>query len=283
MACSYPAPGQCEVVVLRLTTMSTLENSGQRSCVAVGEFHGGRTSRLHAISHPFRWFPEFLEILHKRSRTQARLLALPCSSAWCRTWRVAFSLACQLVFVGLDAWQVTGLTGPISKPVSVGCPRSNRDFNPWLLLLIPPVGGSSAAGSSSVRPEAEGHGTDSVIAAYHHKQGAMRGRVPLVKMVASASPWERGIRGREGPMLRSAPGFVGHRQALHMAWPNAHLLAAGMSAGIAAIFRALWPAPCSLPKSLPLARVRTGSHHANAFQRGGLQHFGIFFGWEPLF
>ena len=35
-------------------------------------------------------------------------------------------------------------------------------------------------------PEAEGHGTDAAVAAYHQRGGEVRGRIPLVKAITSA-------------------------------------------------------------------------------------------------
>ena len=51
-----------------------------------------------------------------------------------------------------------------------------------------PDGGRTLSGVIvfTFAPEAEGHGTDSVIAAYHYHQGQIRPRVPLVKIIASA-------------------------------------------------------------------------------------------------
>src|SRR6185369_361569 len=115
-------------------------------------------------------------------------------------------------------------------------------FNPWLLLLVPVLGGL-VSGYLVFRfaPEAEGHGTDSVIAAYHHKQGYIRPRVPLIKLVASAlTIGSGGSGGREGPIAQIGAGF-GSLLATLLRYRVAErrvLLAAGMGAGIAAIFRA---------------------------------------------
>ncbi len=101
-------------------------------------------------------------------------------------------------------------------------------------------------------PEAEGHGTDAVIGAYHHKQGFIRGRVPIVKLLSSAiTIGTGGSGGREGPIAQIGAGFgslLG--RLLHLtAAERRILLAAGMGAGVAAIFRALSPAPSSPPRS----------------------------------
>ena len=53
--------------------------------------------------------------------------------------------------------------------------------------MVPALGGlTSGVLVYTLAPEAEGHGTDSVIAAYHNRQGLIRPRVPLVKIFASA-------------------------------------------------------------------------------------------------
>ncbi len=243
------------------------------------------------FSHPFRWFPEFLEILHKRSRTQARLLALAMLvGVVAGLGAVAFSLACQLVLhLGLDAVAGYRAHGPHFEARVGWLPESDRDFNPWLLLLIPPVGGL-LSGWIVFRfaPEAEGHGTDSVIAAYHHKQGAMRGRVPLVKMVASAiTLGTGGSGGREGPIAQIGAGFGSViARLLHMRVAERRiLLAAGMGAGIAAIFRA--PLAGALFASEVL--YRSPEFEPEVIMPGAISSvvaystFGVFFGWEPLF
>ena len=52
-------------------------------------------------------------------------------------------------------------------------------------------------------PEAEGHGTDAAIAAYHFHEGQIRARVPWVKLVASAlTIGTGGSGGREGPIAQ---------------------------------------------------------------------------------
>ncbi len=64
------------------------------------------------------------------------------------------------------------------------------------------------ASSTDFAPEAEGHGTDAAIAAYHHNPRGIRGRVPLVKLVASAvTIGSGGSAGREGPTAQISAGF----------------------------------------------------------------------------
>lgn len=82
-------------------------------------------------------------------------------------------------------------------------------FHPWLLLLIPTLGGIvSGVLVFTLAPEAEGHGTDAVIAAYQHRQGQIRPRVPLIKIIASAiTLGTGGSGGREGPIAQIGAGL----------------------------------------------------------------------------
>ena len=60
-------------------------------------------------------------------------------------------------------------------------------FVPWMLLVVITIGGLiSGIIVYSLAPEAEGHGTDAAIKAYHHERGLIRVRVPLVKIICSA-------------------------------------------------------------------------------------------------
>ena len=76
--------------------------------------------------------------------------------------------------------------------------------------------------------------------------------MPLVKIVASAlTIGSGGSGGREGPIAQIGAGFGSFLAGLLRLRPAERriLMAAGMGAGIAAIFRAPWPARCLPPKS----------------------------------
>jgi len=112
----------------------------------------------------------------------------------------------------------------------------------WLLVLIPTIGGLiSGIVVFKLAPEAEGHGTDAAIDAYHNKRGLIRPRVPLVKVFASAvTLGTGGSGGREGPIAQIGAGF-GSFLATRLRLTDTErrvLVAAGMGAGIGAIFRA---------------------------------------------
>lgn len=90
-------------------------------------------------------------------------------------------------------------------------------------------------------PEAEGHGTDAAIAAYHSQGGDVRARIPLVKAVTSAlTIGSGGVAGREGPTAQIAVGLgtvLANRLGLR-GQERRTLLLAAMAAGLAAMFRA---------------------------------------------
>ena len=140
----------------------------------------------------------------------------------------------------------------------------------------------------TLAPEAEGHGTDSVIAAYHYHQGQIRPRVPLVKIIASAlTLGTGGSGGREGPIAQIGAGFgsvLGNLLRLRPAERRV-LMAAGMGAGIGAIFRAplagtifaaevLYRSPEFEPEVIIPTGIASVISYCN---------FGVYSGWEPLF
>lgn len=111
----------------------------------------------------------------------------------------------------------------------------------WLILL--PAFGCwlSCLICRFYAPEATGHGTDAAIDAYHQKGGRIRGRVPIVKAIASAlTIGSGGSGGREGPIAQIGAGagsWLGQRLGLSDRQCRV-LLAAGMAGGVGAIFRA---------------------------------------------
>jgi CIC family chloride channel protein len=201
---------------------------------------------------------------------------------------IAFYLACQVVVhYSLDA--VVGY-----RPNSPGgelplFAETSQPFRPWLLLIVPTVGGIlSGFLVYTLAPEAEGHGTDAAIAAYHHHQGRIRPRVPLVKIITSAlTIGTGGSGGREGPIAQIGAGFGSFLGALLRLRPAERriLMAAGMGAGVAAIFRA------PLAGALFAAEVLYFSpdFESEVIIPAGLASvmaycvFGFAFGWEPLF
>ena len=79
----------------------------------------------------------------------------------------------------------------------------------WALLLVPSAGGL-LAGLVIWRfaPETAGAGTGAVVDAFHNRDGQMRRRVPVVKLIATLfTLGSGGSAGREGPMAQIGAGF----------------------------------------------------------------------------
>ncbi|GIV62499.1 MAG: chloride channel protein [Rhodothermaceae bacterium] len=111
----------------------------------------------------------------------------------------------------------------------------------WLLFIIPALGGLLSGWIVfTFAPEAEGHGTDAVIRAFHREQGVIRPRVPLVKAIASAiTIGTGGSAGREGPIAQigAALGSLLATRLRLSVRERRILLIAGIAAGVGSIFR----------------------------------------------
>ncbi len=112
----------------------------------------------------------------------------------------------------------------------------------WLVVLVPAAGGLiSGALVFTLAPEAEGHGTDAMIRAFHRGGGAIRGRVPVIKAVASIiTMGTGGSAGQEGPIAQIGAGFGSVLGGLLKLPPTDRrlLMLAGAAVGVGAIFRA---------------------------------------------
>jgi len=112
----------------------------------------------------------------------------------------------------------------------------------WAVLLIPAVGGL-VCGWLVYRfaPEAEGHGTDAMVRAFHRQRGEIRPRVPVIKSIASVlTIGTGGSAGREGPIAQIGAGF-GSLLATRLQLgeqDRRQLMLAGAAGGIGAIFHA---------------------------------------------
>ncbi len=112
----------------------------------------------------------------------------------------------------------------------------------WLIPLVTTLGGLlTGLIVFTFAPEAEGHGTDSAIQAFHEKGGRIRTRIPLVKLVASAiTIGSGGSAGREGPTAQISAGFGSWLGGVLRLDDHDRRIAeaAGIGAGIGAIFKA---------------------------------------------
>lgn len=153
---------------------------------------------------------------------------------------IVFYLALQFgtyVFLGLiGGYHVPTPSGEGGIPGSAGFTR------PWAIPLVAGLGGLLAGLIVfGLAPEAEGHGTDSAIDAFHHNPKGIRARVSAVKIVASAlTIGSGGSGGREGPTGQISAGFA----SLLGRWTDLSTqttriaIAAGIGSGIGAIFSA---------------------------------------------
>lgn len=154
---------------------------------------------------------------------------------------VLFNYLCQL---GMHAFldQIAGYRPPAAGGEPPLFPPTQAPFSRWVLLFLPAVGGIFSGWLVyTFAPEAEGHGTDAAIDAYHNKGGFIRGRIPFVKTLASAiTITTGGSGGREGPIAQIGAGF-GSFLATRMKLSDRErriMLAAGIGAGVGSIFRA---------------------------------------------
>ena len=135
---------------------------------------------------------------------------------------------------------LAGYTPP--SPAGEGGAPITDAARPWALPLVVALGGLiSGILVFRFAPEAEGHGTDAAIAAYHHHPRGIRARIPVVKLVASAiTIGSGGSGGREGPTAQISAGFGSYLgRLLDLDARDARIaVAVGMAAGIGAIFRA---------------------------------------------
>lgn len=187
-------------------------------------------------THLAQWLQEF------RLRTAGKWLVLGSlvglvAGLGAILFHAGLQLLSSLVLNGLAGLPVES---PAGEPPLVQV--SGGTYRPWLILALPALGGLiSGLLTYWLAPEAAGHGTDAAIDAYHRKHGVIRTRVPLVKMITSiATIATGGSGGREGPIAQIGAGFGSFLATrLGLSARNRRiLLAAGVGAGVGAIFRA---------------------------------------------
>lgn len=134
---------------------------------------------------------------------------------------------------------IVGFYPPLPAGEGVSAVTSHPDL--WLIPVVAGLGGLVAGALVyGLAPEAEGHGTDEAIAAFHRKNGKIRRRIPLVKAIASAfTIGSGGSGGREGPTAQIAAGFgsfIG--DILNLPVHDRRIaVAVGIGAGIGSIFK----------------------------------------------
>lgn len=206
---------------------------------------------------------------------------------------VVGGLAAQ-IFVWLlavgEQMLIVGIAGYVAP--EPGIPDPSPVVGPWGLWLIPVVttlgGLLSGILVYGFAPEAEGHGTDAAVEAFHFKGGRVRPVVPAIKALASAiTIGSGGAAGREGPTAQISVG-ISSLLADFLRLPDEErrlLVVAGMAAGLAAIFKS--------PLGMAIFAVEI-LYAGMAFETEALIYTvvasvvayavnGLFVGWEPVF
>lgn len=158
---------------------------------------------------------------------------------------VMAALGAMAVFKGSEFvahWAFTPLVG---TPLGHGGPGAEPPFiipsgRRWFVLLVPTVGGVLAGLlMTKFAPEVGGGGVGLVVDAYHFRDGKLRKRVPLVKLIASSlTMGTGGSAGAEGPVAQVSAGMaslLAQRLGLSPSERRV-LLVTGMAAGIGAAF-----------------------------------------------
>ena len=238
------------------------------------------------------WFPEIAAFRSNRIRNQVRLLALAgLVGIVAGLGAIVFYVATRAV----EHYALGTVAGyypeprPAGEPAMAWLPTPNTPLRLWLLLLVPTVGGLlSGILVFTLAPEAEGHGTDSVIAAYHYHQGQIRPRVPLGQdnrqRVDARNRWigrsrgahrpdRRRLRVRAGQSVAAAARratrpdgrWHGLRNRRHLPRPLAGTIFAAE-----VLYRS--------PEFEPEVIIPTGIASVISYCI-----FGVYSGWEPLF
>ena len=160
----------------------------------------------------------------------------------------------ELIGLALEALRlITGYAEPGREAPASAASQITASPSLWF-LVIPALGGLvSGLLVHFVAPEAAGGGTDAMIEAFHQKGGHIRGRVPIVKIVASAlTIGSGGSAGKEGPIAHIGSGFGSALASFLKLKPKDQriLMLAGASAGVGAIFQAPLGAALFAPEVL---------------------------------
>jgi len=159
---------------------------------------------------------------------------------------VAAGVAGAVLFGGLELFQrvllegVAGYTPLRADGETITSSIQTRQFHPWVLVLLPALGGLACGLLARLAPEIAGGGGDAMIDAFHHQGGRIRPRVIGLKALASMfTLGTGGAGGREGPTMQIG-GALGSLVAKLLgvsARERRILLVAGVAAGISAVFR----------------------------------------------
>jgi CIC family chloride channel protein len=186
------------------------------------------------------------------------------------------------LFLGLGA----GYKPPL--PAGEGPTLVTAITRRWFIPLVTTVGGLLCGIIVfGLAPEAEGHGTDAAIEAFHYKGGFIRRRIPYIKLVASAiTIGSGGSAGREGPTAQIAAGFGSFLgEMLHLDEHDRRIaMAAGIGAGIGSIFKAPFGGALLSAEILYRRDFETEAlFPAFIASVVGYSIYGSWAGWTPVF
>ena len=160
----------------------------------------------------WRWFPQIFLLAERRFRTQVRLLGLAVLvGIVAGLGAIVFYLATRIV----EQYALGNIVGyhPAIRPGRRGGTAVAGRLA-YAVSALAAAGGSHAGRPAQrlarvhLRPGSGRPRHRRVIDAYHRKQGQIRPRVPLVKIVASAlTIGTGGSGGREGPIAQIGAGF----------------------------------------------------------------------------
>ncbi len=158
----------------------------------------------------------------------------------------------------------------------------------WRIVIVITLGGLiSGIIVYRFAPEAEGHGTDAYISAFHFKKGKIKGRIPIVKALSSAILiGAGGSAGREGPIAQIGAGggsWLSSRLKLNER-DRRIAIVCGAAAGIGAIFKApLGGAIFAIEVLYKRDLESEGLLVAFISSTVSYSIFGLFFGFSPIF
>lgn len=159
----------------------------------------------------------------------------------------------------------------------------------WRIPLVTTLGGLlSGVLVYGLAPEAEGHGTDAIVRAFHASRGKVRARVAPVKLLSSAiTLGSGGSAGREGPTAMFAAGIGSIYAGLLERTDEERriLLLTGAAAGLGAIFRSPIGAALFVIEVLyaEMEFEAAGLVYTTLGAVIGYAVNGLFVGWKPLF
>ncbi len=198
-----------------------------------------------------------------------------------------------IAFFAAIEWSTKLLLGGITDwapplPAGEGTPVVSDIGRRWLIPVVTTLGGLlSGLIVFSLAPEAEGHGTDAAIEAFHERAGKIRARIPPIKLLASAiTIGSGGSAGREGPTAQIAAGFGSWLGDIFRL--SAHdrriAVAVGVGSGIGAIFKAplggaILSAEILYVRDFELEAIVPGFIASVV----GYSVFGAWAGWTPVF